>query len=325
MPADSAEQSHRPSHMARDRVAICVCTKDRSAMFLRCFQSLLDQEVQNASLALHLIVVDNSADANERLVVARYQDVAIPVLYVHEPSPGIPNARNAALTAALSLSPDWIAFIDDDEIAPMSWIARLHTVARTYDADVCSGMVVQFAEAAEARESAARWEASKVMAPACVRRTCPTSNVIFRTWLIDTPCALRFDEAMRHGGSDNEFFMRAFQRKARIIAVKDAPVFEEYPADRQTLEYECRRAFRVGATYNYRYTKNFGKIIGSLAIVARAGGKVVEASFRALGAVLRFPFSRTSAKRDMRRSIRGAVFVFGCIAPAFGIKTDRYW
>ena len=126
-------------------------------MFLRCFDSLLAQRVPEGSLSLSFVVVDNSSDAGERETVAHRQNGDVPVLYVHEPRAGIPAARNAALEAAKTLTPDWIVFIDDDEIAPPDWIARLHACAVHYGADVTSGGVVQAATAEGARAGAESW------------------------------------------------------------------------------------------------------------------------------------------------------------------------
>jgi succinoglycan biosynthesis protein ExoM len=114
---------------ALGHVVVCVRTKSRRAMFLRCFNSLLNQRVPQGSLDLSFVVVDNSSDAGGRESVAHHQDSEVPVLYVHEPRAGIPVASNAALEAAKSIAPDWIAFIDDDEVAPRDWIARMHAVA----------------------------------------------------------------------------------------------------------------------------------------------------------------------------------------------------
>ena len=128
-------------------------------MFLRCFESLLAQRVPEASLSLSFVVVDNSSDAGERETVTRRQRGDVPVLYVHEPRAGIPVARNAALEAAKTLTPDWIVFIDDDEIAPPDWIARLHACAVHYGADVTAGMVVPLDTADEAQTAAQSWKA----------------------------------------------------------------------------------------------------------------------------------------------------------------------
>ena len=155
-------------------------------MFLRCFDSLLAQRVPEGSLSLSFVVVDNSSDAGERETVAHRQNGDVPVLYVHEPRAGIPVARNAALEAAKTLTPDWIVFIDDDEIAPPDWIARLHACAVHYGADVTSGWVVQVETAAEAASAGAQsWKVPNASGEARDRPTCPTCNVIFRSWIAD--------------------------------------------------------------------------------------------------------------------------------------------
>ena len=325
MEANAAREVQTSLKQATDRVVVCVCTKNRRAMFLRCFNSLLNQRIPQGSLDLSLVVVDNSSDAGERETVALHQDGEVPVLYVHEPRAGIPVARNAALEAAKSISPDWIAFIDDDEVAPRDWIARLHAVAVHYGADVASGWVVQVETAAEAELGAQGWKVPTAFGEARDRPACPTANVIFRSWIASEPLSLRFDEAMRYGGSDSEYFMRAHQRGARIISVRDAAVYEEYPPERRTLGYQCMRSFRVGTTTNYRYRKNLGRWRGTIALTLSALNKLGSATLGALIALVAFPFFRATAERSMRRSAKAASYAFGCVGPAFGVGTRQYW
>ena len=126
---------------------------------------------------------------------------------------------------------------------------------------------------------------------------------------------MRFDEAMRHGGSDSEYFMRAHQRGARIISVRDAAVYEEYPPERRMLGYQCMRSFRVGTTTNYRYRKNLGRWRGTIALTLSALNKLGLATLGALIALVAFPFFRATA----------ASYAFGCVGPAFGVGTRQYW
>jgi succinoglycan biosynthesis protein ExoM len=64
--------------------------------------------------------------AGARLTVARFCATApFPVYYVHEPICGIARARNAALDKATELGADWIAMLDDDEVADPRWLANL--------------------------------------------------------------------------------------------------------------------------------------------------------------------------------------------------------
>jgi len=294
-------------------------------MFQRCLDALLHQEVPGGSFKLQLLIVDNSADGGERQSVAAKQGGPIPLTYIHETAAGIPNARNAALDAAVNLAANWIVFIDDDEIAPRGWIARLHALALHHKADVVSGRVAQFSTSGEAQSGAEQWSPSPSFGTARLRRTCPTSNVIFRASLVAGTSALRFDETMRFGGSDVEFFMRAGQRGARIVHVKDATVFEEYPAERKTFSYACKRAFRVGTTTNYRYCKNYGVLPGGALLATRVIAKTGTALGSTLAGAITYPFARNLAKRQLYRGARSAATAFGFVGPLFGITPGRYW
>ena len=229
------------------------------------------------------------------------------------------------MDAVNDLSADWIVFVDDDEIAPPGWIARLHALALHYGADVVSGKVAQFPTACEAQLGAEQWSPSSSFGTARRRRTCPTSNEIFRASLAAGASALRFDEAMRFGGSDVEFFMRAGQRGAHIVHVKDAVVFEEYPAERKTFNYEWKRAFRVGATTNYRYRKNYGTLPGGALLMTRVVTKTITALSSASVGAVTYPFARHLAKRQLNRGARAAATAFGFVGPLFGITPGRYW
>jgi succinoglycan biosynthesis protein ExoM len=294
-------------------------------MFRRCLQSVLHQRVPADRIEFHVVVIDNSNNAGERETVANASDGRVSIVYHHEPRLGIPVARNAALEAANALSSDWIVFIDDDEIAPPDWLGRLHDVALHFGADVIYGSVVQLESADEAQEGAKSWRVPDDFGAARSRKTASTSNVMFRPWFVREPLSLRFDECMPYGGSDTEFFMRAYQNGASITHVKDAVVFEEYPAERRTFVYEAKRAFRVGITTNYRYKKNLGSLRGTIAIAGRGAGNLARAILYGASSIIAFPFVRSAAERRMKQSVRAVCFVFGCFAPAFGIRMNRYW
>lgn len=314
-----------PSNAGADRVVVCLCTKDRPKMFRRCLESLLNQRISQGALDFHLLIVDNSADGGERKSLRSYQDGPVPIRYVHEPRPGIPVARNAALNALQSLAPDWVVFIDDDEIAPVDWIVRLHQVVVHYDADVAACGVVQHQTADETWLGARTWQPPMEFGRARRRQTCPTCNVIFRASFVMGSSGLRFDETMQHGGSDVEFFMRAKQRGAEILHVKDAFLFEEYPAERKTLTYECKRAFRVGTATNYRYIKNYGGPRGAALLIWRT----ITKTFTALGStsvgLAAYPFDKAYGKRNLSRGVRSAATAFGFMGPMIGIKPNSYW
>jgi len=84
-----------------------------------------------------LVIIDNSPEGSARQTAQNARAVArFDVVYVHEPSPGVANARNAGLAAAKGR---YIAFLDDDEIATPLWLAALLYTSRSMNIPVVFG------------------------------------------------------------------------------------------------------------------------------------------------------------------------------------------
>jgi glycosyltransferase involved in cell wall biosynthesis len=86
--------------------------------------------------AFEVIAVDNDPDGSALEALRSIGDPRVVV--VHEPRAGVANARNAGLRRARG---ELIAFLDDDEIAPESWLEELVRVQREHRADVVFGPV----------------------------------------------------------------------------------------------------------------------------------------------------------------------------------------
>jgi succinoglycan biosynthesis protein ExoM len=287
---------------------------------------VLAQRLPTTDYRLWVVVVDNSNGGTERDEVAALVRQNAPVSYVHEPRSGIPFARNAALDVALSLDPAWIAFLDDDEVAPLGWLSRLVQVGKLTGADVVHGAVVS-ARAAEVADLAASWSPSD--APPQGRRTkkAATNNVLFRSWIVAGPVRLRFDEHMHEtGGSDGEFFMRVSDAGARMVRTNDAPVFEERSEERETPARQRLRAFRVGANCNYRYRKNRRPgIVAAFFILGRAVESSGRAALRASLALPMMMVNRPRASSLAQKGLLDVCFAWGCVAPYFGVRPKTYY
>jgi len=96
-------------------------------MLASCLESLAAQAIPE-DVAVSLVVVDNDPTGSVGRIVNWFDKVSpFPLHYVHEPIRGIARARNAVLDKAMELSADWIAFIDDDEVAEPNWLSVLMT------------------------------------------------------------------------------------------------------------------------------------------------------------------------------------------------------
>ena len=117
-------------------VSIIIPTFRRPERAIAAARSALAQLV---GASFELVLIDNdparSALMNLRALAA---GASIPVTVVHEPSAGVANARNAGVRAARG---QLLAFLDDDELAPTTWLAELLRVQAVFDADVVFGPV----------------------------------------------------------------------------------------------------------------------------------------------------------------------------------------
>ena len=307
-------------------VAVCICTRSRPQMLRRCLASVRSQRLDAARLRMRLILIDNNPEPAAWPLYDELCAGGSGSGYVHCPEPGIPIARNAAIEAALRAGADYIAFLDDDEVAPEHWLMALVDALYASGADAVQGGVRQ-RPAADTPDPVRRkasprgipsWEASTSLA---------TCNVLFKAWLVEPPLGLRFDEAMRYtGGSDREFFLRAHKRGgARLVRVHGVDVLEDLHEGRQSLGFRATRAFADGCNYFARVTKNEGRAVAAARIAARALdrgvvglGKVVAA------AVLLIALRPRSARKQWRKGSASLCFAAGCIAPVAGVRAYPY-
>jgi glycosyltransferase involved in cell wall biosynthesis len=292
-------------------------------MLRRCLESLRAQELNAGCLRMTLILVDNNPEPTARPIydaVWQGRDGR----FVHCPRPGIPAARNAALEAALGGDPDYVAFVDDDEIAPPPWLGSLLQVLQDLGADAVEGRVL--ALPANRQEVASwrpkptaqlRWEPYESLA---------TSNVLFKARLARPPLSLRFDEAMQYtGGSDREFFMRAHKRGAKLARVQGVEVFEDVHAARQSLSYRASRAYAAGSNYFLRISKNEPPPVAALRIGARTVARIGRGLARlAFSGALWLTLQPRSAHRQWRKACLALCFAAGCITPLAGVRAYPY-
>ncbi|MDC7682803.1 glycosyltransferase family 2 protein [Asticcacaulis sp. BYS171W] len=198
------------------------------------------------TVPVQVIVCDNSPEGSARdQVAALTPPDGQTLVYLHEPSPGVANARNTALNAATG---EFILFLDDDEEAPADWASKMIAAQKAYDADVVFGPVTarllspsaQFRPYFEAFFS--RFGPSE-SGPIPDYYGC--GNSLLRRAAL--PEGEVFDTNRNNcGGEDDKLFygMRAAGKK--MVWAADAFVWEDVPESRSTLNYTLPRAFAYG-------------------------------------------------------------------------------
>jgi glycosyltransferase involved in cell wall biosynthesis len=232
--------------MAEPLVSIVIPTQRRPEPLTRAARSCLRQ-VGVAAQALELIVVDNDeAGSAAAPVEALTVEAPFPVRYVHEPRPGVANARNAGVGAVRG---EFIAFLDDDEEAPEGWIAALLEAQRRFDADHVFGPVRARlpASVVDHRAYLEQFFSRIDARPEGLMERCYGcgDSLMRRAALPDR--AQPFSEARNQiGGEDDLLFAEMRTAGARIAWAPNAWVWEDPTPERINLRYAIRRAFVYG-------------------------------------------------------------------------------
>ncbi len=226
-------------------ISIIIPTFRRPGGVRRALASALTQE--NVSALVEIVILDNDpkASAKETIQEVIQTDTPWPVVYGHEPAPGVANARNAALALAEGT---FVAFLDDDETASPNWLSALIEVQRQTNADIVFGPVQGRLE-----EDAPHQEYIE----STFTRTGPETsgiidaffgcgNTLFKRGKFFMDVQVFNPATNEIGGEDCELFVRVEQNGAVFAWAADALVYEEIPADRASLRYNLIKAFAFG-------------------------------------------------------------------------------
>lgn len=196
---------------------------------------------------LELVIVDNDQVPSAQAAADDLAKAApFPVIYVHEPRPGVAFARNAGMAKA---SGELVAFLDDDEEAPSGWLAALLTARKRFDADVVFGPVRTRApkHVIEHRDYLERFFSREGPAEARILdRHYGCGNSLLRRAALPDPVAPFSEERNHIGGEDDMLFGHMGAGGARFAWEPAAWVWEEPVLSRLNLRYTIARAFAYG-------------------------------------------------------------------------------
>jgi GT2 family glycosyltransferase len=231
------------------RVAVCALTLHRPRGLDALLTSLAKLDDPGPDHAVTVVIVDNDPEKSAREVVERWQ-AAMPwqLVYVAEHRRGIPFGRNAAVRTAGDV--DFIAFLDDDEVADPNWLVELLSVQRAAGADVVTGTVLpMFEEDPPAWALEGRFFERPRFATGQRITYARTSNVLIAARVFPAGDPAPFNEAMGlSGGDDTHFFLRAWLQGHCIVWADEAVVHELVPASRTTTRWLLNREYRRGNT-----------------------------------------------------------------------------
>lgn len=308
------------------RVAICICTHNRSQLLQRLLSSMAEIDLTGYQKSnLNIVVVDNSCEQETAAICNQAaQRLPMPLHYVEEPRAGITYARNAAVEEALSHGADFIAFIDDDDLPRPNWLATLLDRQAVTNADLVFGNWVLDSNMPEwarvsgifrTTKSKGDNRASRYHLPHCAS----TCNVLAgRDILIQTAAeGPIFNHDFRFsGGEDKDFFIRASRAGAKLASADGSVVESHNEAERYTLRGLFNRGFKSGCSNIY-----LARVHGNRKRIA----KLVSKSLLKLAmALILLPFSIFSKQHFMHNVYRLARSCGTVYAATTGRRINYY-
>jgi succinoglycan biosynthesis protein ExoM len=260
-------------------ISICIATYRRPE---RLGQLLSDLCKQNVAIA-EVVVVDNDAAGSAREVVADRRAAGCPfeLLYDVQPERNIALTRNRTVELA---SGEWVAFIDDDERAPMNWLRGLVAATGRFGADGVLGPVVPQvpAEAAAWIRRGRFYEFPRMTTGEDVPlNRMRFGNILLRgTVLRAEPGPFNVNYGLTTG-EDADLLIRLVEKGARIIWCDEAPVYEPIEAARLSLRWLVMRALSGGQEFARKTVAGrYGPVTlaGRTALLARASVQMFVAA-----------------------------------------------
>lgn len=291
--------------MATSSIDVCICTFRRASL-ADTLASLSGQSL-GLGVTIRVVVADNDDSDTRRAEIEQAGRArGLHLRYLHAPSRNISTARNACLTAA---SADWLAFIDDDEVAGEDWLSNL--LAQATGADIVFGR-----SAAIYPPSAPSWMVEGDFHSNRLERNDPpwngyTANVLIsRQFLKANPIRFREDLGQT-GGEDTHFFFEAHLAGARFGYAPDAVVYEPVEPRRARPRWLLLRRFRAGQIH-YLLLKRAGNPVRASAAAA------VKAIYCSGAALLLLPRPLRAASWALRCALH-----LGVVAAAVGFAPYR--
>ena len=225
---------------------LCVCTYRRPDSLRELLLALPDLD---QSQDLSIVVADND-EAGEGAAVCNElpEDYPFQVHALIEPQPGISFARNAVVNKALTLNPELLAFLDDDETPEPAWLAELKRVQREQNADAVGGPTLSVfpVGTAEHIKSNPYYGADMSMDDGTSCTLQAAGNFLIKAETIKLLQPEYFPPEFAHsGGEDLAFFTKLAKLGARMHWAAGAIVHEPVPENRLNPDWIKQRVINI--------------------------------------------------------------------------------
>jgi hypothetical protein len=231
-------------------VSVVIPTFRRPESFARAVRSVFAQRGLPAEQVIDLVVADNDP-AGSALPIARELAAQAPawlrrVEVLHEPTPGVATVRNTAVAAVKT---PLIAFLDDDQSAPETWLASMLADHARFPAAALFGRIETALPDGVRQHTGyfrAFFDRTGPVSSGFISHYYGCGNTLIDLRRLPAQRPLFDTAANETGGEDDLLFERVRAHGGQFAWSTQACVFEHVPANRVRLGFTLRRAFAYG-------------------------------------------------------------------------------
>lgn len=235
-----------------NKIVIGIPTFRRTEMLVKLLRSIDEANITDVSIGeITVLVVDNDVQGSAEQPVKNFvfsKNINIKLQYENCIQRGLACVRNNIFEIALSLGPNYIVCVDDDEYVTENWLIELICSIIKNACEIAMGPVVPDFEV-PVPNSISKWFRTHDIADNQEVKFFETNNFVIDVNFV-RKYNLRFDERFNFSGSEDTYFgFKALNYNAKIVWSRKSIVMENIPVARTNIDWMMERTFRTANVY----------------------------------------------------------------------------
>ena len=249
-----------------NKIVVCIPTYKRPEMLKKLVTSIRECNIDKALISLvNIVIVDNDAARSAESTVTGLIETSVTggeINYSCFPEKGLANVRNELLRIGLSMNPDFLVFVDDDEFVTPGWLNELVGTIISNNGDLTMGPVNSVV-GSDIPDYISSWLDRADYFNNARLNFIRTGNLIIKVKSLLEKNVWFDPRFNKTGGEDSFFGIQMIKKGASIFWAAQAVVCETVPDDRANIKWLFTRYYNGANKFAFilKIEKNRVKII----------------------------------------------------------------
>ena len=230
------------------KIIICIPTRNRQKELTRLLISLSRQENIPVGFTFEVLLINNDENSYLKTIIAEIGDFPFAIHLIDVKQRGFSNVRNAAVSWVLESDMDALIFIDDDEVVPPDWLAKMINAWMKYKGDIITGPVRQVLPLSASRfvKVFHLLDTNYYNKSGQKLQYASSNNTLVLRKVLNAMGPTFHPSLNRSGGEDALYFHQAYLKGFTIYWDKSILIEEPTGSERATTRYVLYRYFHYG-------------------------------------------------------------------------------